>query len=60
MVRNYKSRTPMKATVVDISGRECHLYKDFNAEFLLVQPIDEHDLAVLDQEVEIIKRLRSL
>ncbi len=51
MVRNYKSRTPMKATVVDISGRECHLYKDCNAEFLLVQPIDEHDLAVLDQEV---------
>jgi len=60
MVRNYKSRTPVKATVVDISGRECHLYKGCNAEFLLVQPIDEHDLAVLDQEVKIIKRLRSL
>lgn len=45
----------MKGTVVDISGRECRLYKDSNAEFLLVQPIDEHDLEVLDQEVEIIK-----
>ena len=44
----------MKGTVVNISGRECRLYKDSNAEFLLVQPIDEHDLEVLDQEVEII------
>lgn len=47
----------MKGTVVDISGRECRLYKDSNAEFLLVQPIDEHDLEVLDQEVEIIKKV---
>ena len=45
------------AHIVDVSGRECHLYKDSNAEFLLVQPIDEHDLEVLDQEVEIIKEL---
>ena len=47
----------MKGTIVDISGRECRLYKDSNAEFLLVQPIDEHDLEALDQEVEIIKEL---
>ena len=47
----------MKGTVVNISGRACRLYKDSNAEFLLVQPIDEHDLEVLDQEVEIIKKL---
>jgi hypothetical protein len=47
----------MKGTGVNISGRECRLYKDSNAEFLLVQPIDEHDLEVLDQEVEIIKKL---
>ena len=47
----------MKGTVVDISGRECHLYKNSNAQFLLIQPIDEHDLKVLDQEVEIIKEL---
>ena len=47
----------MKGTIVDISGRECHLYKDSNAEFLLIQPIDVHDLEVLDQEVEIIKEL---
>ena len=47
----------MTGIVVDISGRECRLYKDSDAEFLLVQPIDEHDLEVLDQEVEIIKKL---
>jgi len=47
----------LKGTVVDISGRECHLYKDCKAEFVLIQPIDEHDLALLDQEVEIIKEL---
>ena len=47
----------MKGTVIDISGRECRLYKDSNAQFLLIQPIDEHDLKVLDQEVEIIKEL---
>ena len=57
MMQNYKVSTSMKGTVVDISGRECCLYKDSNAEFLLVQPIDEHDLEVLDQEVEIIKKL---
>ena len=47
----------MKGSIVDISGKECHLYKDSNAEYLLVQPIDEHDLEVLDQEVEIINEL---
>ena len=47
----------MKGSIVNISGRECHLYKNSNAEFLLVQPIDEHDLEVLGQEVEIINEL---
>ena len=50
----------MKGSIVNISGRECHLYKNSNAEFLLVQPIDEHDLEVLGQEVEIIKELSDL
>ena len=47
----------MKGTIVDISGKECHLYNDSNAEFLLFQPIDEHELEVLDKEVESIKEL---
>jgi predicted alpha/beta superfamily hydrolase len=47
----------MKGTIVDISGKECHLYRDPDAEFLLIQPIDEHELEVLDKEVESIKEL---
>ena len=47
----------MKGTVNDISGRDCYLYKNPDAESLLIQPIDEHDLEVLDQEVEAIKEL---
>ena len=47
----------MKGSVIDIQGRECRLYKDSNAEFLLVQPIDEHDLEALNHEVEKIKEL---
>ena len=35
----------MKGTVVNISGRECRLYKDSNAEFLLVQPTDNKPFA---------------
>ncbi len=53
----YESSKTMKGTAANISGRECYLYKDSDAEFLLIQPIDEHDLEVLDQEVEIIKEL---
>ncbi|MBR1503832.1 MAG: esterase [Prevotella sp.] len=44
-------------TAIDISERVCYLYKDTKAEFILIQPIDEHDLEVLDQEVEAIKDL---
>ena len=37
--------------------RTCFLYQDPEATHLLIQPIDEHDLDVLDQEVETIKEL---
>ena len=40
-----------------ISDRTCFLYQDEAAQHLLIQPIDEHDLEVLDQEVEAIKEL---
>ncbi len=39
------------------AGRECFLYIHSDAEYLLIQPIDEHDLEVLDQEVEAIRML---
>ena len=40
-----------------ISDRTCFLYQDATAKHLLIQPIDEHDLELLDQEVEAIKEL---
>ena len=40
-----------------ISDRTCYLYKDETAKHLLIQPIDEHDLEVLDQEFKAIKEL---
>ena len=40
-----------------ISDRTCFLYQDEAAKHLLIQPIDEHDLEVLDQEIETIKEL---
>ena len=44
----------MKREQFSISGRTCYLYHDAAATHLLIQPVDEHDLEVLDQEVEII------
>ena len=40
-----------------LSDRTCFLYQDEAATHLLIQPIDEHDLEVLDQEVKAIKEL---
>ena len=40
-----------------LSERTCFLYQDAEATHLLIQPIDEHDLEVLDQEVKAIKEL---
>lgn len=40
---------------INISGRECHLYIQPEAHHLLVQPVDQHDLHLLEQEVSIIQ-----
>ena len=45
----------MKREQLTISGRTCYLYHDAAATHLLIQPVDEHDLEVLDQEVDIIR-----
>ena len=42
---------------ISIDGRLCFLYQDEAATHLLIQPIDEHDLELLDQEIEAIKKL---
>ena len=47
----------MKPEVVRISDRECYLYVQPASRYLLVQPVDEHDLELLEQEVEIIQAL---
>lgn len=45
----------MKKTEIQIENRECYLYSTKNPEFVLIQPVDEHDIAVLDNEVSQIK-----
>lgn len=45
----------MKREQITISGRTCFLYYDTESTHLLIQPVDEHDLEVLDQEVDIIR-----
>ena len=47
----------MTKNEISISRRSCFLYQDEAATHLLIQPIDEHDLEVLDQEVKTIKEL---
>ena len=42
---------------ISIDGRLCILYQDEAATHLLIQPIDEHDLELLDQEIEAIKNM---
>lgn len=47
----------MTKNEISLNGRGCFLYRDEAATHLLIQPIDEHDLEVLDQEVEAIRNL---
>ena len=47
----------MKREQITVSDRTCFLYHNAEATHLLIQPVDEHDLEVLDQEVDIIGNL---
>ena len=47
----------MKSEVVRISDRECYLFVHPSSRYLLVQPVDEHDLQLLEREVEILHAL---
>ena len=49
----------MKKETVQISDRTCTMYKSEHPEYLLIQPIDEHDLEVLDNEVTTIQSLTN-
>jgi predicted alpha/beta superfamily hydrolase len=47
----------MEKESILIADRTCTIYKSGQPDYLLVQPIDEHDLEVLDNEVETILSL---
>ena len=47
----------MKKETVLIADRTCTIYRSEHPEYLLIQPIDEHDLEVLDNEVAVIQSL---
>ena len=49
----------MKKDTVQIANRTCTIYKSEQPEYLLIQPIDEHDLEVLDNEVATIESLTN-
>lgn len=47
--------TTDKRKQLTVSGKTCFLYHDAGATHLLIQPVDEHDLGSLDQEIDIIR-----
>lgn len=47
----------MNFDAINISGRECYLSLQPSAKHLLIQPVDEHDLDLLEQEADIIRTL---
>ena len=49
----------MKKDTVQIANRTCTIYKSEQPEYLLIQPIDEHDLEVLDNEVATVQSLTN-
>ena len=49
----------MKKESIQIADRTCTIYKYERPEYLLIQPIDEHDLEVLDNEVAMIQSLTN-
>lgn len=40
-----------------IGGKTCYIYDCGSSDVLLIQPVDDHDIEVLDSEVEEIRRL---
>lgn len=42
-----------------IGGKECYIYDHGSSDVLLIQPVDDHDIAVLDSEVAEIARLTN-
>ena len=49
----------MKKETFQIADRICTIYESEQPEYLLIQPIDEHDLEVLDNEVAMVQSLTN-
>ena len=47
----------MKLETTYISGRECRLLQQSGSKYLLIQPVDEHETDLLEEETD---RIRSL
>ncbi len=47
----------MKPETINISGKECYVFSHPAASCLLIQPVDDHDLELLEKEVEMIGAL---
>ena len=47
----------MKKTTMTIAGRQCFLYDCGSMDTLLIQPIGEHSLETLDQEVSLLEEM---
>ncbi|MDD6550806.1 MAG: hypothetical protein PUF16_03405 [Lachnospiraceae bacterium] len=43
-----------------INGRECHIYENGDAEYVLLQPVDDNDISVLDSEAQKISELTDV
>ena len=50
----------MKKETILIADKTCIIYKSEQPEYLLIQPIDEHDLEVLENEVAVIQSLTNM
>ena len=46
----------MDNQLLQIQNRTCRIYGTASAEYLLLQMVDEHDLAGMEREVEAIRR----
>ena len=49
----------MEKEEIQIAGRTCWIYKAEQPDFLLIQPVDSHDLEVMDKEVAAIESLTT-
>ncbi len=47
----------MKKDTIIIGGRSCTVYADTSPRFLLIQPTDNHELELLDKEIECLRSL---